>query len=165
MHTLNVETVLFTTKINGEEVQVDFSKMHPSWVEAHLQKAAQRFLNDRYSGEKGATKLKAIRADLAVIHSGEPMPVRERQTRAPADPVEALAVKTAKGDLLAKMKSMTGANKIADILAANNPTVNKYFTPEGVWIESAVIAFIEKQAANGKRAYVEEARAILDTDI
>lgn len=91
---MNLETTehLFTITINGQDLEVDFSRMHPTVIAAHLKKSAQRFLNDKYSGESGQTKLDLVRADLHLFHSGAPMPERERKASvSKADPVQALA--------------------------------------------------------------------------
>jgi hypothetical protein len=161
--TLETTQLVFQTKINGETVEVDFGKMHPTWIAAHLQKAAQRFLNDRYSGEKGADKLAMVRADLNEIHKGEPMPEVVRQSRAPADPVEALAVKNAKAALGAMFQTLTGKRKIADF--ATHEKAAPFFRETGgtlAWDEAHVAAWMAKQKESGKRDFMAEAKATLD---
>lgn len=111
MQTLNVENTRFETKINGETIIVDFAKMHPTWIEAHLQKAAQRFLNDKHSGEKGDVKLELIRAELKDVHSGEPMPQKERKSPvAKADPARKMARDMATTFLVSAFKSKFGGD-------------------------------------------------------
>ncbi len=161
--TLESTQLVFQTKINGETVEVDFGKMHPTWIAAHLQKAAQRFLNDRYSGEKGAEKLAMVRADLNEIHKGEPMPEVVRQSRAPADPVEALAIKNAKTALGAMFQTLTGKRKIADFAAHEKAA--PFFRETGgtlAWDEAHVSAWMAKQAENGKRDFRADAMATLN---
>jgi len=157
-----------TLKINGQELNVDLSKAHETWIEHLLTYGARRFPNDSFSGEKGQTKYDLVRDLLAEIESGEPKPEKTRsRASAPADPIEALAFKTAKGDLLARFKMETGAGKIADIVAAGNAAVNKYFreTENGpVWNEEEVKNFIDRMAEAKKRDYRAEAKTMLSVD-
>lgn len=165
MHTLKVEQVVYTTKMDGQEITIDFSKMHHSWLEAHLKKAAQRFLNDTYSGLMPSEKLAQARKDLAVIHSGEAMPEKARRSGGGGgDPIKALALKNAKTDLMAIFKKRTKLAKIADIIGAGDDAVNKYFSADGTWRDEQVVAFIDKQKDAGKRDYVAEARDLLADD-
>lgn len=92
MLTISTTETVFDIKINGEELSVDFAKMDPTWIAAHLRKAAQRFLNDKYSGETGQTKLDMIKTDLHQMHSGQAMPERERKANvSTSDPVRKMA--------------------------------------------------------------------------
>jgi len=161
--TLETTQLVFQTKINGEIVEVDFGKMHPTWVAAHLQKAAQRFLNDRYSGEKGATKLEMVRADLNEIHKGEPMPEVVRQSRPTTNPIEALATKNAKAALGAMFERAGFGKRHADWM--NHEKAAQFFREANgaiAWDESKVAAWMGKQAEAGKRNFLAEAEATLE---
>ena len=163
MAKINLENTVFETSIkdgdgNPHTVSIDFAKMHETYLEAHLRKAVQRFLNDKYSQLKADDKLVAIKDEAARINSGAALERKERTTVAPADPVEALAVKNAKGDLLAAFKARTGAGKIADMIAAD-AAVARFFTDAGVWRDDVVLAWMESKA---KRDYRADAKATLE---
>jgi hypothetical protein len=162
---LNFECAPVELTINGQKLVADPAKMHASWLARALEYGLRRWPNDSYSGEKGQTKYDLVRAMLADMQSGDPMPEKVRSSRAAsADPVEALAFKTAKGDLLAAFKKRTGAGKIADILAAGDEAVNKFFrdTENGsVWNEESVAAWIAKRKEAG-RDYMAEAEEVIN---
>lgn len=129
MHTIETTETAFEIKINGEVLVVDLAKMHPTWVAAHLRKAAQRFLNDKYSGESGQTKLDAIRADLADMHKGEAMPERERKASvSTADPVRKMARDLATTFLKTSLEKAMG--KDASTWAKNPKTAHLFKTTE-----------------------------------
>ena len=160
---INLENTVFETSIkdgdgNPHTISIDFAKMDETYLEAHLRKAVQRFLNDKYSQLKADDKLVAIKDEAARINSGAALERKERVSVAPADPVEALAVKNAKGDLLAAFKARTGAGKIADMIAAD-AAVARFFTDNGVWRDDVVLAWMESKA---KRDYRADAKATLD---
>lgn len=152
----------FEIKINGETLIVDFAKMHPTWITAHLRKAAQRYLNDKYSGEEAATKLDAIRMDLAEMHKGEPMPERERKApQASADPVRKLAREIATTFLAASLTAALGKDMS---VWAKQPKLAALFrfTDKGYarFDLAAVDRWMETNKA--KRDYMAEAKAELD---
>lgn len=169
MFNFNATESAFAIKINGEELTVDFARMHPTWITAHLRKAAQRYLNDKYSGEEAAIKLDAIRMDLHAMHSGDVMPERER--KAPqankADAVLRLARELATSVLTAKFRAAFKTDAM-DVWAKND-TAKKYlrFTDKGAarYDLTAVDAWIKTYAglANG-RDFMAEARDALATD-
>jgi len=147
--------------------EVDFTKLHPTWVAAHLKKAAQRYLNDKYSGEKGNDKLELIRLDLADMHKGDPMPERERKVGvAVADPVRKLArqiATTVLTDTFAKVfgkdsKAWAGEAKIAHLFKLTDAGNVRYDL-------AAVDAWMDGQAKAGKRDYMAEAKAQLETPV
>jgi hypothetical protein len=156
-------------KGEGQPLIVDFAKMHPSWVAAHLRKAAQRYLNDKYSGEPAELKLSMIRADLHDMHQGTAMPERER--KAPqankADAVLRLARELATSVLTAKFRAAFKTDAMETW--AKNETAKKYlrFTDKGSarFDLAAVDAWIKSYAAlpNG-RDFMAEAREALATD-
>lgn len=170
MQTIECNETAFVIKINGQELTVDFSKMHPTWIDAHLRKAAQRFLNDKYSGEDAATKLELITADLRDIHSGEAMPEKERKAASAvkADPVRKLARETCTAQLVSKFKANAatfGADEKAWIA---HPKIGKFFrqTPKGgVRFDlAAVDKYMAAEAArDGGTDYMADAKAAMDT--
>lgn len=152
----------FEIKINGETLVVDFAKMHPTWIAAHLRKAAQRYLNDKYSGEEAATKLDAIRMDLAEMHKGEAMPEKERKApQSSADPVRKLARDMATTFLAASLTAALGKDMS---VWAKQPQLAKLFrfTDKGT-ARFDLGAVDDWMAANkAKRDYMAEAKAELD---
>ncbi len=162
MHTINTTETTFTIKINGEELVVDFAKMHPTWIAAHLRKAAQRFLNDKYSGEAAADKLAMIKLDLAEMHRGEAMPERERKAPTQsADPVRKLAREMATTFLAASLTAALGKDMS---VWAKQPQLAKLFrfTDKGAarFDLGAVDDWMEANKA--KRDYMAEAKAEID---
>tara|TARA_R110000868_G_scaffold307378_3_gene568863 strand:+ start:3121 stop:3651 length:531 start_codon:yes stop_codon:yes gene_type:complete len=168
MPTLNVITTTFATKVNGQELIVDFAKMHPTWINAYLRKATQRYLNDDMAGLEPSVKLAATIDALKEIHSGNPMPEKTRRaagTGKASDPVLDLALKNAKLALSAMFKAATKLVKMSDMVAAS-PKVAAYFTAKGetqVWREDVVIGWMETQTESGKRDFMQEARDTLET--
>lgn len=165
--TIKLETTQakFETKVNGETVMVDFTRMHPTWVAHFLLKAAQRRINDDLSGLDPKEKLEETRRILEEIYKGEPMPEKARKasSKRSVDPVQALALKTAKGVLSAQFEALTGMRKAAD--QAEHEKVAPFFTVKdgrAIWNDETVTAWIEKQATNGKRDYMQEARESLE---
>jgi hypothetical protein len=129
MYNIQTTETAFVIKIDGKELTVDFSKMHASWITAHLRKAAQRYLNDKYSGEDAAIKYEAIAADLHAMHSGAPMPEKERKASvaSKADPVRKLARDLATTDLVATFKRNAKALGADEKAWALHETTAKYF--------------------------------------
>jgi hypothetical protein len=151
-------------KIQGEELNVDTSKMHESWIAHCLAYGIRRFVNDKYSGEKGQEKIDLCRMLIADMCNGEEMPVRVAgSTRAPKDPIKALAFKNAKQDLGAMFRKVTGATKAIDWAAHEKvkPFFNINADGKAIWNDETVNAWIVKQAAAGKD-YMGEAKASLD---
>lgn len=152
----------FEIKINGETLVVNFAKMHPTWITAHLRKAAQRFLNDKYSGEEAATKLDAIRMDLAEMHKGEPMPEKERKApQSSTDPIRKLAREMATTFLAASLTAALG--KDMSVWAKQDKLKGLFrFTDKGSarFDLTAVDQWMETNKA--KRDYMAEAKAELD---
>ena len=165
MHTLQTPNVVFTTKIGGTLVEVDFSLMHPTWIEAHLRKAAQRFINDDLAGQfkdDDSGKLAAWRLAYAEMASGKEMPEKARRnagTYRSDDPVRDLAHKNAKAALLAIFKTRTKLVKIED-MCQKDEAVAAYFKDK-TWLDDKVQAYIEKQLAAGKRDFMQEAKDTL----
>jgi len=134
METFAIETtdIKFKVTVAGEDFVVDFARMHPSWVAAHLKKAAQRFVNDGLTGMSG--ELPSVKAAMArnmfgKIHSGEEMPAKERKAAAIAKPDMArkIARDLATTELLAKFKSRAEALGPDEKAWAKHPAVAKYF--------------------------------------
>lgn len=159
-----MELGMIAMKVQGVEVSIDLTKVHESWVQTFLEYGVRRKLNDTYSAEKGNEKIELVRAMIKDLESGKEVKIRGTSAGKAADPVEALAIKTAKADLMAIFKARTGVSKIADILAAKDDAIGAYFA-EGVWKDSAVIAFIEKQAKAKKRDYMGDAGLALSAEI
>ena len=158
---IELPQAVYTTKIAGEEFAFDVRKMHTSWLDKLMVKACQRLVNDTFSSA-GDAKLKLSREMQAAMMSGEPAPERIVISRAAENPVEALARKNAKADLLAVFKARTDKGKIADMIEADK-IVAAYFTIEGVWIDDKVLAFMAKNIA--KRDYMAEAEATLAIEL
>jgi hypothetical protein len=134
----NMEYMIKTTEaafkvtVAGEEFVVDFARMHPTWIAAHLKKAAQRFVNDGLTGMSG--ELPSVKAAMArdmfgKIHSGEAMPAKERKAAAIAKPDMArkIARDLATTELLATFKSMAKQLGADEKAWAKHPAVAKYF--------------------------------------
>lgn len=166
METIEVKFTLpeeyrYETKINGKMIAYRPQDMHESWVLRFLEKGMQRYANDAYSGEKGETKYDLCRAIAADAHSGKPAPARAARVASLPDDL-ALAVKNAKQDLTLAFKKLTGKTKTADMM--DEPKVAKFFTTKGesvVWLEPAVIDWMETRKAAGKD-YLAEAQASLE---
>ena len=81
---------------------------------------------------------------------------------------QALAIETAKGDLLALFKAACAARKIKGTMenfVTLGESVAKYFETKAkklVWADKAVMDYITKQAEASKRDYIAEAQATLD---
>lgn len=168
MQTFTIETteIKFPIKIDGQEFIVDFSAMHPTWVTAHLRKAAQRYLNDKHAGVDGPTKRDLVAADLKDMALGNPMPQKERKApqAAKADPVRKMARDLATTFLTTRFRA---AFKTDDMSVwAKNDKAAKYlrFTEKGSarfdlakvdeWIDS----FAEQ---DGGQDFMEQARSAL----
>lgn len=158
MYSINTQEVAFEIKINGQPLTVDFSKMDASWVTAHLKKAAQRFLNDKYSGEEAAIKFECIAADLHEMHSGRVMPkVERRAAQSKADPVMKLARDKATTFLTAQLTAKLG--KDMSVWAKNEKLAKLFtFTEKGnaKFDLAAVDQWIKEYTA--KRDFVQEAK-------
>ena len=161
--------MLVTLKINGQELQADTDKMHETWIAKCLAYGVRRLPNDSYSGEKGKVKYDLVKALIADMESGKPAPVRAvGQGRTPADPVAALARKTAKATLTNMFKAVTGAGKALDF--ASHEKCAPFFTIKvqddntkiAVWKEETVTAWIAKQKESGKTDFIAEAKAFLE---
>lgn len=166
METQTIQTTetKFEIKVNGEQLVVDFAKMHPTWVAHYLQKAAQRRLNDDMSGLSPAEKLVETRKALAAIHAGEEyVPARRSGGGGVAkDPIKALALKNAKAALSLVFKNATKENKVADW--AKHEKISPFFkeTANGfTWDDSTVEKFMTAQKEKGAHDYMAEAKATL----
>lgn len=152
------------TKINGTAIRYHVESMHESWLVAFITKGIQRLANDMYSGESGNVKYDLCKAIADQANSGEPAP--ERTTRKASLPDDAqLAIKMAKTDLTVLFKKITGAGKIADMVA--HEKVEPFFKAKGeshVWNDETVMKWVGKQAEAGKRDYMAEAKATLEGD-
>ena len=179
MQTFTIETteLRFPIKIDGQEFIVDYSTMHPTWVAAHLRKAAQRFLNDKYSGEDGPTKRELIAADLKDIATGAPMPERERKapSAAKADPVRKMARDLATTFLTARFRA---AFKTDDMgVWAKNEKAAKYlrFTEKGsarfdlAKVDEWIDAFAKQEGGQDfmaqAQAALAESQALAEVDL
>ena len=155
------EGYMYETKINGQAIRWDASKMHESWLLRFLEKGFQRYANDMYSGEKGQTKYDLVMGVAKEANSGEPAPERAmRKASLPDD--QALAVKMAKQDLTLVFKKITGAGRIADMV--EHEKVKAFFNVSEsavVWNDDAVLKWIAKQAEANKRDYLAEAKTSL----
>ena len=147
-------------RINGLDLFADPNKFHPTWLERVIEYGTRRLPNDSFSGEKGNTKYDLVRAMIAEMESGNPMPEPTRKARVPADPVLELAVKNAKTTLVAVIKARGFGGKIADW--SNHEVAGKYFDGD-TWDDEAVIAWIDGKP--GGTDYRAEAEAALATEI
>jgi len=162
MTKISFEVDVVELKINGQPLILDPAKVDESWFATLFAYGARRYPNDKFSGETdGNAKFEAVRGLIASM--AEPMPERVAGAgSAPKDPIEALAVRNAKADLLAAFKTRTGKMKIEDMLA--DKAVAKFFAngKNGpVWIEASVEAWMTKRLAAGK-SYLDEATAMID---
>lgn len=132
MRTITTPELRFPVTVAGQEFVVDFGLMHPTWIEAHLRKAAQRYVNDSLTGMAGelpSVKAEAARLMFAEIHNGEAKAEKQRKAASvsKADPVLALARDLATTDLVAmlnKNKHVFGADEKA---WAKHTATEKYF--------------------------------------
>ncbi len=167
MNTITIELpegYVFNTRISARDVAYTPQTMDQSYLLRFLEKGMQRYANDMYSGEEGNTKYDLCMALAAEANSGKKLEPRQRVVRLPND--VALAVKTAKQDLLIIFKQLTGKGKIADMV--DNEKVKPFFkiTAESVtWKDAIVQKWIAKQKEVGKRDYLEEAKASLNVDL
>jgi hypothetical protein len=161
--------MLVTLKINGQEIHADTDKMHESWIAKCLAYGVRRLPNDTYSGDKGATKYDLVSKLIADMESGEPAPVRVQGSgRSPANPIEALARKNAKADLTGMFRAVTECTKAVDF--AQHPKVAPFFNrsvkdgvESAVWNEDSVSSWMGKQAKAGKRDYLADAKAVIES--
>lgn len=162
LFTIKTPQTAFAIKIDGKELVVDFAKMDATWIAAHLKKAAQRFLNDKYAGEDAATKFEAISADLHLMHSGAPMPERERKVSSAttADPVRKLAREMATTFLAASLAKKLGKDMS---VWAKEPKLAKLFrfTEKGA-ARFDLGAVDDWMAGYTARDFMAEAKAELD---
>lgn len=169
-YAINTTEVKFDVTVGGQGFVVDFSRMHPSYVAAHLRKAAQRFVNDSLTGMAGelpSVKADAARLAFAEIHSGLPMKVKERKAASPSqvDMARKIARDFATNELLEICKkNFPGKEKDWAV----HPTVGKYFkTSEKGRVTfdmSEVDAYIERAKVRAKdaRDFMALAQAQLD---
>ena len=159
-----------TLKINGLELVADTSKMHETWIEKCLAYGVRRLPNDSFSGEKGETKHELVKGLLEDMMSGEQAPVRVQGSgRSSMDPAEALARKNAKTDLTGMFRAVTKATKAIDF--AKHEKIAPFFVMKesdasgtiAVWNEANVTAWIEKQKESGKRDYLADAKAVIES--
>lgn len=163
--------MLVTLKINGKPIVADTDKMHESWIEKCLAYGVRRLPNDSYSGEKGDVKFDLVTALIKDMESGEAAPVHVQGSgKSSADPVESLARKNAKADLTGMFRAVTEATKAIDF--AQHEKVAPFFTvvkgdsvelDRAVWNELSVTAWMAKQKDSGKRDYLADAQAIIDS--
>lgn len=153
-----------TLKINGQAITVDLAKVHESWLAHCLTYGVRRYINDSHSAAKGQEKYELCMDMAKTMANGEAMPEKVRKTSGgtSADPVMALAMRNAKASLTALFKKITGETKALDF--AKHEKIAPFFViteDRAVWIDAKVMAFIEKQKADGKVDYVGDAEATL----
>jgi len=156
----------FETKIAGQVVAYDVTKMHSSWLQVFLEKGMQRFANDKYSGEEPSNKLALCQGIATDAMSGNEVVAYQRAatSRLPND--VALAVKSAKGDLTIIFKKVTGEGSA--VLFAKHEAIAPFFKAKGdgvEWVTESVTKWIAKQKESGKRDYMGEAQASLAVDV
>lgn len=159
--------MIVTLKINGQEITCDTDKMHESWRAKCLAYGVRRLPNDAYSGEAGPLKYDRVKLLIADMESGKEAPVRIRGAgRSPADPVDALARKNAKADLVAMFREVTDTTKAIDF--AKHEKVAPFFTVadgKAVWKEETVTKWMTKQAESGKRDYQADAKVVIESAV
>lgn len=162
--------MLVTLKINGLDIVANTDDMHETWIAKCLAYGVRRLPNDSFSGEKGETKYELVKGLVADMMSGEAAPVRVAGSgRSSADPVESLARKNAKADLTGMFRAVTKATKALDF--AKHEKVAPFFTVSekedgefmAVWNEVSVTAWMGKQVESGKRDYMADAKAIIES--
>jgi len=67
---------IFGSKVQGEWLPMDLTKVHNSWLIQLLMKGAQRQVNDNAKGDTAKQKLDVARLIVEEITSGEPIPLR-----------------------------------------------------------------------------------------
>ncbi len=169
--TINIPDDRFVgTKVAGETIPVDVSKVDNSWLVQFFLKGVQREINDRNGGEESHIKLDLAKTLVDAINAGDVKP--ERATggggRTPSDPVLALAMGNARAALTAMFKALTSKAKIADMVEADE-RVAAYFTQSEsgkyTWCNASVVKWMDGQAAKGKTDYRAEAKAALAVDV
>lgn len=154
-------------KINGLPLTVDTSKLHESWIEKALAYGLRRLPNDTFSSFKGAEKYNLVKDMLEEMEKGGEAPQRIASGKLSAkDPVEALAWKNAKADLTAMFRAVTGSTKALDF--AKHEKIAPFFKvteDRATWIDESVVKWIEKQVADGKRDYMQDAKVALDGNV
>jgi hypothetical protein len=160
--------MLVERKVNGQAIVLDTEKMDQTWLDHCLAYGIGRFINDKYSGEKGQTKYELCMALGKDMQSGDPMPavVRGGGGGQRQDPVKALAFKNAKADLSAMFRAATGFTK--GIEQATHEKVAPFFVVKddrATWNDSNVELWIGKQKDAGKTDYMQAAKDILTTDV
>ena len=149
-------------KINGQVIVIETEKLHEDWISLCLEYGIRRKINDTYSGEKGNVKFDLCRAMAADMQSGKAPAEKTRKARTESDPTLGLALRNAKQDLVAIFKKLTSRAKLEDMAA--HEKVSPYFEEAGgklVWNDEAVIGWVNKQKAAGKRDYIAEAIATM----
>jgi hypothetical protein len=160
--------MLVERKVNGQAIVLDTEKMDQTWLDHCLAYGIGRFINDKYSGEKGQTKYDLCMLLGKEMQNGEPMPavVRGGGGGQRQDPVKALAFKNAKADLSALFRNVTGFAKGID--QAGHEKVAPFFVVKddrATWNDTNVEAWMTKQKEAGKTDYMKAAKDILTTDV
>ena len=168
--TINIPDDRFVgTKVAGESIPVDVSKVDNSWLVQFFLKGVQREINDRNGGEESHIKLSLAKDLVGEINAGDVKP--ERATgggRTPADPILALAMTNARAVLTNMFKALTSKVKIVDMVEADE-RVAAYFTKSEsgkyTWRNDVIVKWMDGQAAKGKHDYRAEAEASLAVDV
>lgn len=169
--TLTLGSVIM--RADGQELAMDLSKMHESWLVRIVEYGARRLVNDTYSGEKGAEKVELCRAMIAEMENGAPMPQKERKapSASKADPVRKLARDLATTFLtqslaakLGKDMAVWAAQESLKTLFTFTEKGNAKFDLQGVdkWMASYVAKRDFMQEAQEQIAKAQSAGADLD---
>lgn len=148
--------------INGKPLMVDTEKLHDSWKVKCLEYGVRRFVNDKFSQEKGDIKFDACEGEIKEMESGREYVPSRGSGRTALDAVTGLAVRNAKADLQAIFKAITSTTKATEM--AKHPKVAPFFTVSddaAVWKTAAVLEWIKRQEDAGKRDYLDEATVTL----
>ncbi len=157
------------TKVAGESIPVDITKVDNTWLVQFMLKGVQREINDRNGGEEAHIKLSLAKDLVDAINAGDVKPERASGGgRTPADPVLALAMTNARAVLTNMFKTLTSKVKIVDMVEADE-RVAAYFTKSEAgkytWRNDAIVKWMDGQAAKGKHDYRAEAKASLEVKL
>lgn len=113
---IDLSGVVFGSKVSGEMIQLDPTKLHATWLTEMLRYGIQRKINDHVAGQ-GDEKIELARAFAVELQEGNEKPVRVAGGRASVAPEVAMARKTARAMLQAAFAKATGENTLKAIAA------------------------------------------------
>ena len=162
---LNVPEAL-VVKIDGIELAMAPRKMHETVLIRALEYGLRRAVNDKYSGEKGATKVELVRKLIADWEAGAELEGRSRgMAKTKVTETRKLARELATSYLTASLSKKLGNDMSAWAKVEKLAKLFR-FTDKGAarFDLDAVDAWMEEFAAkDGGKDFMAEAVAMLDT--